>query len=87
MNGNDFALNLLSAELPFGGVGASGMGSYHGKFGFATFSHARAVTHSRMPLSFAELMSAPFRKRDTRSTNLQLAMWRLITRRASKKIR
>ncbi|GAA1460304.1 aldehyde dehydrogenase family protein [Williamsia maris] len=87
VNGNDFALNLLSAELPFGGVGASGMGSYHGKFGFATFSHARAVTHSRMPLSFAELMSAPFRKRDTRSTNIQLAMWRMITKRASKKNR
>ena len=87
VNGNDFALNLLSAELPFGGVGGSGMGSYHGKFGFATFSHARAVTHSRMPISFGQLMSAPFTSMDSRSTNLQLSMWKWITRRATRKNR
>jgi aldehyde dehydrogenase (NAD+) len=32
-------------ELPFGGVGASGMGSYHGRAGFETFSHRRSVLH------------------------------------------
>lgn len=32
--------------LPFGGVGTSGMGRYHGKFGFDTFSHDKAVLHS-----------------------------------------
>lgn len=31
--------------LPFGGVGQSGMGNYHGKFGFLTFSYLRAVHH------------------------------------------
>jgi coniferyl-aldehyde dehydrogenase len=30
-------------DLPFGGVGPSGMGSYHGMDGFRTFSHAKAV--------------------------------------------
>lgn len=30
-------------DLPFGGIGASGMGAYHGREGFQTFSHARAV--------------------------------------------
>ena len=30
-------------QLPFGGVGASGMGSYHGQSGFDTFSHHKAV--------------------------------------------
>ena len=30
-------------ELPFGGVGPSGMGSYHGHEGFKTFSHAKSV--------------------------------------------
>lgn len=34
---------LLSSRLPFGGVGASGMGSYHGKAGFETFSHIKTV--------------------------------------------
>ncbi|MBT0566128.1 aldehyde dehydrogenase family protein [Williamsia sp. CHRR-6] len=87
VNGNDFAINLLSAELPFGGVGTSGMGSYHGKFGFATFSHARAVTYSRMPISFANLMSAPFTAADTRSSDLQLRLWRALTARATRKNR
>lgn len=30
-------------DLPFGGVGTSGMGSYHGKFGFDTFSHKKSI--------------------------------------------
>jgi coniferyl-aldehyde dehydrogenase len=85
VNGNDFALNLLSGALPFGGVGTSGMGSYHGHFGFATFSHARAVTHSRMPISFGRMMSAPFTASDARTTNVQLSMWKAITKRATKR--
>ncbi|XP_045429731.1 aldehyde dehydrogenase family 3 member B1 isoform X2 [Pipistrellus kuhlii] len=40
--GNDGFMHLILASLPFGGVGASGMGSYHGKFSFDTFSHHRA---------------------------------------------
>jgi aldehyde dehydrogenase (NAD+) len=39
--------------LPFGGVGASGMGAYHGKAGFDTFSHEKAVL--RRPAGGAEL--------------------------------
>ncbi|NMM98736.1 aldehyde dehydrogenase family protein [Bifidobacterium olomucense] len=35
--------HLLSSRLPFGGVGASGMGAYHGKAGFDTFSHIKTV--------------------------------------------
>merc|ERR1712232_817901 len=34
---------LLNANLPFGGVGASGMGAYHGKHGFDEFTHKRSV--------------------------------------------
>jgi len=34
---------ILNANLPFGGVGASGMGSYHGKHGFDEFTHKRSV--------------------------------------------
>jgi coniferyl-aldehyde dehydrogenase len=40
---NDVAVHFLAEELPFGGIGASGMGAYHGEHGFHRFSHARAV--------------------------------------------
>jgi acyl-CoA reductase-like NAD-dependent aldehyde dehydrogenase len=40
---NDTLLHCVQEELPFGGVGASGMGAYHGEAGFRTFSHARSV--------------------------------------------
>jgi coniferyl-aldehyde dehydrogenase len=40
---NDTILHLTMDELPFGGIGPSGMGAYHGVDGFRTFSHARSV--------------------------------------------
>jgi coniferyl-aldehyde dehydrogenase len=40
---NDVAVHFLAEELPFGGIGESGMGGYHGEHGFYRFSHARAV--------------------------------------------
>jgi coniferyl-aldehyde dehydrogenase len=40
---NDTILHLTMDDLPFGGVGPSGMGAYHGVDGFRTFSHARSV--------------------------------------------
>lgn len=40
---NDVILHVAQEDLPFGGVGPSGMGAYHGREGFKTFSHARAV--------------------------------------------
>ncbi|XP_042531940.1 aldehyde dehydrogenase family 3 member B1 isoform X5 [Dipodomys spectabilis] len=40
--GNDGFMHMTLASLPFGGVGHSGMGRYHGKFSFDTFSHQRA---------------------------------------------
>ncbi|MEC4113179.1 aldehyde dehydrogenase [Myroides pelagicus] len=40
---NDSLMHLTEHSLPFGGVGASGMGSYHGKSGFETFSHFKSV--------------------------------------------
>lgn len=40
---NDIAVHFLADELPFGGVGESGIGAYHGETGFARFSHARAI--------------------------------------------
>ncbi len=40
---NDTLMHITPLTLPFGGVGQSGMGQYHGKFGFDTFTHARSV--------------------------------------------
>uniref|UniRef100_A0A0D6R2D4 Aldehyde dehydrogenase n=1 Tax=Araucaria cunninghamii TaxID=56994 RepID=A0A0D6R2D4_ARACU len=42
---NDTTLHLVTHTLPFGGVGESGMGSYHGKFSFDAFSHKKAVLY------------------------------------------
>ena len=44
---NDAIMHLANANLPFGGVGESGMGSYHGKAGFDSFSHFKSIySHS-----------------------------------------
>lgn len=40
---NDTVMHLAVTELPFGGVGSSGMGSYHGKASFDTFSHYKSI--------------------------------------------
>ena len=40
---NDTVSHIGSQELPFGGVGDSGMGAYHGKFSFDTFTHKRGI--------------------------------------------
>ncbi|MEL0456285.1 aldehyde dehydrogenase [Flavobacteriaceae bacterium SZ-1-7] len=40
---NDVLIHFGNQNLPFGGVGASGMGKYHGKYGFDTFSHQKAI--------------------------------------------
>jgi coniferyl-aldehyde dehydrogenase len=40
---NDVIMHVAMEDLPFGGVGPSGMGAYHGIDGFRTFSHAKAV--------------------------------------------
>ena len=42
---NQTLLHILPSDLPFGGVGPSGMGAYHGKSGFDTFSHLRSVLY------------------------------------------
>jgi coniferyl-aldehyde dehydrogenase len=50
---NETLLHALVEELPFGGIGASGMGAYHGESGFRTFSHQKGVfQQSRFSLSW-----------------------------------
>ena len=57
---NDCMSHVLFEELPFGGVGPSGMGAYHGVYGFRTFSHAKAVV-VQSPIGESNLaMRAPY---------------------------
>ena len=44
---NDAVIHLATSAMPFGGVGASGMGSYHGKAGFDTFSHKKSIVDKK----------------------------------------
>ncbi|WP_425594122.1 aldehyde dehydrogenase [Algibacter lectus] len=44
---NDTLMHFGNDKLPFGGVGFSGMGNYHGKFGFDTFSHHKAIVNRK----------------------------------------
>ena len=44
---NDVVIHLATSEMGFGGVGESGMGSYHGKTGFDTFSHYKSIVDKK----------------------------------------
>ena len=59
---NDALLHISQDHLPFGGVGASGMGAYHGKFGFDTFSKLKPVYH-QPALNGLSLFKPPYGKR------------------------
>ena len=47
-------------DLPFGGVGPSGSGAYHGKEGFKNFSHNRAVVKAQKLLNLWSMVGAPY---------------------------
>ena len=57
---NDFAAHMIPASAPFGGVGRSGTGAYHGKAGFDAFSHYRTVVGSDLPFSVTGRAAWPF---------------------------
>jgi aldehyde dehydrogenase (NAD+) len=58
---NNTVVHALHPLLPFGGVNHSGIGSTHGEFGFRSFSHARAVADTRIPL--VQLFFPPYTAR------------------------
>ena len=49
---NDTLIHFATPNLPFGGVGNSGMGGYHGKFGFDTFSHRKSIMRNTVRFDF-----------------------------------
>jgi aldehyde dehydrogenase (NAD+) len=59
---NDTVVHFANSNLPFGGVGNSGMGAYHGKFSFDTFTHKKAVCNKAVWLD-VPLRYPPYTKR------------------------
>ena len=66
---NDCVLHHMNPNLPFGGINNSGVGSYHGKFGFDAFSHHKAVLKSS-PMSPFKIMLPPYTKTKESLANL-----------------
>lgn len=62
---NDVVMHISNPHLPFGGVGDSGMGSYHGEFGFKTFSHFKSILKKpfwfELPVKYAPYSKLKFR--------------------------
>ncbi|XP_067406741.1 aldehyde dehydrogenase family 3 member B1-like isoform X1 [Emydura macquarii macquarii] len=57
--GNDAMMQMMLVSLPFGGIGNSGLGLYHGKFSFDTFSHHRACLLRNMGLEAMNALRYP----------------------------
>lgn len=58
---NDTIIHLATSEMGFGGFGESGMGSYHGKEGFHTFSHYKSIVDKKLWLDLP-MRYQPYRK-------------------------
>jgi len=70
---NDVVMQVAQEDLPFGGIGDSGMGSYHGLEGFRTFSHAKSV-YRQTKINFAKLggLMPPYGENTEKSIRMQL---------------
>lgn len=81
---NDFAAQMIPSAAPFGGVGRSGMGAYHGKAGFDAFSHHRTVVGSDLPFTITGRAAPPFPASMRATTTLAL---RIARRRTQRRLR
>jgi coniferyl-aldehyde dehydrogenase len=70
---NDVIMHVAQEDLPFGGVGPSGMGSYHGVDGFRRFSHAKSI-FVQSKLNIAELagLRPPYGDRLLKTLKMQI---------------
>jgi coniferyl-aldehyde dehydrogenase len=66
---DDVILHVMQEDLPFGGIGQSGMGAYHAEAGFRTFSHARSVLHSTR-FDPVHLLRPPYGERSRKLLNM-----------------
>ncbi len=70
---DDVIFHVSMEDLPFGGVGPSGMGSYHGRDGFRTFSHAKAVyKQARIDVAKLAGLKPPYGKATLASVRRQM---------------
>ena len=84
---NDFAAQMIPSAAPFGGVGRSGMGAYHGKAGFDAFSHYRTVVGSDLPFTITGRAAPPFPRSTQAVTALALRLARRRTHRRLSRLR
>lgn len=68
---NDVVMHVSMEDLPFGGIGASGMGTYHGYDGFRSFSHAQAV-YRQTWIDYAAPLRPPYGARFRKIVNGQI---------------
>jgi coniferyl-aldehyde dehydrogenase len=70
---NDVVMHVAQEDLPFGGVGPSGMGAYHGLDGFRTFSHAKSVfTQSRINVAELAGLRPPYGEKMRKAVRQQM---------------
>ncbi len=70
---NDVVFHVSMEDLPFGGVGPSGMGSYHGPEGFKEFSHARSVyTQSKLDIAGIAGLKPPYGAKTDKALAMQM---------------
>ncbi|MFV2090974.1 MAG: coniferyl aldehyde dehydrogenase, partial [Pseudomonadales bacterium] len=70
---NDVVMHVAQEDLPFGGVGPSGMGAYHGHDGFKTFSHAKAIfTQSRINVAELAGLRPPYGEKLLKTVKAQM---------------
>lgn len=71
---NDVIFHIAQEDMPFGGIGPSGMGSYHGIEGFKTFSHAKSVYSQSLKFNVAKLagMLPPYGKTTDKTVKAQI---------------
>ncbi len=77
---NDFAVHALPNGAPFGGVGNSGSGYYHGRSGFDTFSHLRCTAQASTRFSMMTFATPPFSPRTEAAMDWSVRALRRVTR-------
>lgn len=68
---NNTILHVTNENLPFGGVGKSGMGKYHGKYSFDTFTHEKGILTTKSSIDFS-LRYPPYSKRKEKASHMFL---------------
>jgi coniferyl-aldehyde dehydrogenase len=84
---NDVTMHYTVPGMPFGGVGESGMGYYHGRSGFEAFSHGRGVMNAPSRFSMSAALAAPYTGVKQRGMRAMIAIERQSIRRRLRKSR